>query len=212
MTPLKRSQKEGKRLKNLWSGEFGNDYVDRNINAGEGRGPFWKNMFSHYEFKRVLEVGCNVGGNLQWIASLTEPQEVYGVDVNQKALEILRIRLPSVNTLWGMADALPFANEWFDLVFTMGVLIHLPPESLSRAMAEIVRCSSRYVLCGEYYSKSPVDVPYRGQRGALFKRDYGALYRSSFPQLKLIKTGHLSQKKGGWDDVTYWLFEKTTRP
>ena len=42
----------------------------------------------------------------------------------------------------------------------------------------------------------------------MFKRDFGGMYLSLFPELTLRKTGFLS-KAEGWDDVTYWLFEKT---
>ena len=36
-------------------------------------------------------------------------------------------------------------------------------------MDEIVRCSRRYVLCGEYRADDLEEVPYRGQEGALFR-------------------------------------------
>ena len=75
-------------------------------------------------------------------------------------------------------------------------------------MAEIVRCSRRHVLCGEYYAERPTEIPYRGHRGALFKRDFGALYRTRFPELTLLDQGFLS-KADGWDDVTWWMFEKS---
>jgi hypothetical protein len=89
----------------------------------------------------------------------------------------------------------------------VGVLIHQPPESLESAMAEIVRCSRQYILCAEYYADHAVSVPYRGQEGALFKRDFGDLYLRSFPALKLRKNAFLDRQQG-WDDVTYWVFEK----
>ena len=75
-------------------------------------------------------------------------------------------------------------------------------------MAEIVRCSRRYILAAEYYAETLQEVPYRGQHGALFKTDYGAMYQQRYPHLRLLKKGLLS-KEDGWDDVTYWLFEKT---
>jgi hypothetical protein len=62
------------------------------------------------------------------------------------------------------AAELPFVDHCFDLVFTMGVLIHQPDESLGRVMSEVVRCSARLVLCAEYYAPEPTEVPYRGER------------------------------------------------
>lgn len=40
--------------------------------------------------------------------------------------------------------------------------------------------------------------------------DFGGLYQRLFPELVVRKTGFLSRAEGGWDDVTYWLLEKTS--
>ena len=198
---------EAKRLEALWGGEFGNEYVQRNIEAAKPRAPFWNEILDQVQVARVLEVGCNVGGNLVWIAERIGAQNVYGVDINRTALAHLRTRIPDVNALHAPARTLPFRDGFFDLAFTMGVLIHQPPETLPLVMSEIVRSSRRYVLCGEYFAPDPTEVAYRGQTGALFKRDFGAYYQQLFPELRQRATGFLGKDRG-WDDVTYWLFEK----
>ena len=93
-------------------------------------------------------------------------------------------------------------------MFTTGVLIHQPPDELPQVMDEIVRCSRRYVLCGEYRADDLEEVPYRGQEGALFRHDYGRLYRERHPSLRLVEEGFLPRSEGVWDDITYWVFEK----
>ncbi len=201
------SHSETKRLEQLWAGEFGDAYTERNQAAGEPRSRFWRAILEAFPARRVLEVGCNLGANLRWIAALAPPQQVVGVDINPKALSELRRNVPGVKAVWAAARDLPFCDHWFDLVFTMGVLIHQPPETLPIVMTEIVRCSQRFVLCGEYYSPDPMEVLYRGEAGALFKRDFGGLYQQLFPGLKLRKQGFLSRAEG-WDDVTFWMFEK----
>lgn len=196
------------RLESLWAGEFGDAYAARNAAAAEGREPFWRALLAEYPIRNALEVGCNLGANLRWLSELLPPRQVFGVDINESALSELRRGLPGVNAVWATARELPFRDRSFDLVFTTGVLIHQAPEALPVVMAEIVRCSRRYVLCGEYYAETPTEVPYRGQSGALWKRDFGGLYQDLFPELVLRKTGFLSREAGGWDDVTYWLLEK----
>jgi pseudaminic acid biosynthesis-associated methylase len=198
---------EAKRLEELWQGQFGDAYTERNRAAGEARAPFWQAIFAEFLVQRVLEVGCNLGANLQWVITHVSPHQVYGVDINLKALEEIHRNLPTLNAVWTPARELPFRDRWFDLVFTMGVLIHQPETTLPVVMAEIVRCSRRYVLCGEYFAEQTTEVPYRGQEGALFKRNYGRLYQELFPELILRKQGFLKREEG-WDDVTYWLFEK----
>jgi pseudaminic acid biosynthesis-associated methylase len=196
------------RLEQLWAGEFGDNYVERNIRAEEGRRDFWRAQLDKLGVRSALEIGCNVGGNLRWIAEGLGTENVAGIDINQRALEILREHAPGIDVRIAAARELPFEDGAFELAFTMGVLIHQPPEHLDEVMSEIVRCSSRYVLCGEYYAEELTEVSYRGQEGALFKLDYGARYQQRFPDLSLVDKGFLPRSEGVWDDVTYWVFEK----
>lgn len=198
---------EASRLEKLWAGQFGDEYLARNLGAGEAREPFWQMILREFPVSSVLEVGCNLGANLQWIVSQVPAHRVYGVDINLKALAELHRQLPEVNAIWSPARELPFRDRWFDLVFTMGVLIHQPESTLPLVMAELVRTCRRYLLCGEYYAEQATEVHYRGEASALFKRDYGRMYRELFPELRLVQQGFLSRDEG-WDDVTYWLFEK----
>ena len=198
---------EAERLENLWAGAFGNAYVKRNAGAGGGRDLFWSALLERYPASSALEVGCNVGANLQWVVKHIDPTETYGVDVNEAALERLRRRLPAVNALSSPARELPFRDRWFDLVFTCGVLIHQPESTLPLVMAEIVRVSRRYVLAVEYYADETTEVSYRRQRGALFKRDYRRLYQELFPELEPLEQGFLGHDQG-WDDATWCLFRR----
>ncbi|HYE99495.1 MAG TPA: pseudaminic acid biosynthesis-associated methylase [Planctomycetota bacterium] len=201
------SSNHAARLEHLWQGSFGDQYTERNAQAGNVRKGFWDDLLGRYPCRRVLEVGCNLGANLRWVAGRVPARDVHGVDINESALAKLRAQHPEINATWTRARELPFRDRWFDLVYTMGVLIHQPPDTLPLVMSEIVRCSSRYVLAGEYYAEQLTEVPYRGQAGALYKRDFGGLYQGLFPDLRLVEKGFLS-KAQGWDDVTWWLFER----
>jgi pseudaminic acid biosynthesis-associated methylase len=199
---------EVSRLEYLWAGDFGDSYTERNLKAGKGRQRFWSRILKEYSVgQSVLEVGCNVGANLQCFCELLDPRMVYGVDINESALAKLRQTLPDVNAIWSPARHLPFRDGWFELVFTAGVLIHQPEISLANVMSEIVRCSNRYVLCLEYFAEKTTEIVYRDQERALFKRTYGRLYEQIFPELNLVEQGKLNRDQG-WDNVTYWLFEK----
>jgi pseudaminic acid biosynthesis-associated methylase len=198
---------EARRLEELWARGFGDEYVERNRDAGHGRDAFWHALLERLRPERVLEVGCNVGANLRWITGPVSPGGVFGIDVNEGALELLRSRLPRINAVAGQARSLPFRDREFDLVFTAGVLIHQPETTLPLVMSEVLRCSRRYVLALEYHADDVTEVPYRGVEGALFKRDYGRLYLELFPELALLDDGHLDRDEG-WDDVTWWLFER----
>ncbi len=200
------SSSEVSRLESLWQGEFGDDYVERNAEAYAARGSFWAERVKQMQPASVLEVGCNLGGNLRWIAAHLESRGIFGVDINEKALARLRSEAPELNAVWAPARRLPFRDRQFDLVFTMGVLIHQPDETLPHVMSEMVRVSRRWVLCGEYHAPETTEVGYRGHDGALFKRDYGRLFEESFPELEPRGGGFLGRDQG-WDDVTWAAFE-----
>jgi pseudaminic acid biosynthesis-associated methylase len=200
-------ESEAKRLEELWSDQFGDTYVERNLQAGEGREAFWYELVDRLAPTRVLEIGCNIGANLRWIVDRVPPRAVYGIDINERALRTVRERL-AINAVWSPARELPFRDRMFDLVFTAGVLIHQPESTLPLVMAEAVRTSRAYVLALEYAASESIALPYRGQDGALFKRNYGQLYSELFPELEIVDQGELG-KDEGWDDVTWWLFRRT---
>lgn len=196
---------EARRLEALWSGRFGDEYVERNFDDGSGRTPFWQHVLSVIEPQSVLEVGCNVGGNLRSLAGLLGPENVAGVDVNEAALAALTEAEPLIRTVLTPARSLPFEDSAFDLVFTTGVLIHQPPESLPLVIDEIVRCAARFVVCGEYFAESAEALAYRGETGALFRGDFGSLYTDR--GLEVLERGFLP-RDGVWDDLTYWILAK----
>jgi pseudaminic acid biosynthesis-associated methylase len=199
---------EAERLERLWSADFGNEYVDRNVNAHDSRGTFWLPLVEELRPSSVLEIGCGVGGNLQWIAQGVRPDRIIGVDVNAKALKLLEERVPGVRAVHAPARDVPFADRSIDLVFTMGVLIHQPEESLMRVMSEMVRLSQRWVFCAEYYDTETVEIPYRGVDGALFRRDYKSLFESFFPtELRLVREGFRGENDGD-EGYTWWLFDR----
>jgi pseudaminic acid biosynthesis-associated methylase len=197
------------RLEELWAGKFGDDYIERNLDAAEGRRDFWREQVEKLEVESALEVGCNIGGNLRWIAEAIGAENVAGVDINERSLELMRERIPGALGKLAAGRELPFEDSSYDLVFTMGVLIHQDPSEVDGVMREIVRCARRFVICGEYFSEELEEVPYRGQEGALFKQDYGGLDQRLFPELELLEQGFLSPKEGRWDDLTFWVFKKS---
>ncbi len=200
-------EREARRAEELWSGPFGDAYIHRNRGQGENRGPFWQRLLEAFPVTSALEVGCNIGLNVPWLVRDTDGRQVVGVDVNECALREAR-RAWSLHVALARALDLPFRDAAFDLVLTMGVLMHQPPEVLEATMGEIVRCAKRYVLCCEYYAERLTEVAYREQPRSLFKGDYGCLYLERFPRLVLREQGELTRREFG-DDFTYWMLEKS---
>jgi pseudaminic acid biosynthesis-associated methylase len=196
-------------LEQLWAGDFGDAYLERNASAQTKRGQFWNDIAQRYPAGRTLEVGCAHGENLRYLSAHRRARDLWGLDVNESALAALRDRVPGANAVWGRARELPFRDRYFDLVFTVGLLIHQPEISLPVVMSEIVRCSNRWVMFGEYHADTPTDINYRDQPGVLFKRDYRRVYEELFPGLVLRDERHLTLEDSGFDRVHFAVFERT---
>jgi len=69
---------------------------------------------------RILDVGCGTGGNLEMLAKFGAAE---GVDVSDDALEFCQSKGLTVHR--GLAEALPFAAESFDVVTALDVVEHL---------------------------------------------------------------------------------------
>ncbi len=200
----------------LWRSEFGSDYATRNNNviSAENQRRLvrdWARMLARAvgpEPRSALEVGCNIGRNLVALSHVIP--ELHGVEPNAKACEIARAHpsLPGAAITQGEGASLPYADATIDLVFTSGVLIHVAPDDLGVVVDEIVRVSRRYVLCLEYFSREPVEIPYRGRDGYLFKRDFGRFYLERHPGLRVLDYGFLWSVYDSFDDGNWWLFEK----
>jgi len=187
----------------IWSGEFGEQYTDRNQVDWHRRVPFFRSMIEGLTLSRVLEVGCNRGHNLVSLREiLGQGAELIGVEPCSHAREIARAS--GVDARAADAFGLPFPDGYFDLVFTVGVLIHVALEDLPRAMREVYRCSRRYVLAVEYFSEEETNIPYRGHQNLLWKRNFLRHYQTLFPDLTLVRQGYFEE----WDRSTWWHLEK----
>ncbi len=198
---------DNREVEEIWRGEFGRSYTDRNCHEGTNSGVFHRTLCDRLRARRILEVGCNVGLNLSRLVS-EESLEVWGIDVNDYALLEAKKRLPHARFALASASQLPFPDGAFDLTFTCGVLIHIPPHLLEKTMGEVHRTSCRYIWCGEYYSENPEEITYQGRGGLLFKRDFGADYLRAFPGLRMVEKGFFGKAETGFDNLTWWLFEK----
>lgn len=95
--------------------------------------------FAGSKGKHVLEIGLGLGADHECYARAGA--NLHGIDLTPRAVEITRRRLEMqalVSDLRvGDAEALPYANESFDLVYSWGVIHHSP--NTPQAAREILR-------------------------------------------------------------------------
>lgn len=195
----------------LWTGEFGNDYSRRQQTSIEVRLAVWK-MLLPVNCQSVLEVGANIGANLEAIGRLSDC-ELYASEPNDLAREELinaGFVHPS-NITADFADKLSWPNDIADLVITSGLLIHIPPDKLLPSMREIHRCAKRWIISAEYFAPNEEMVPYRGHNNALWRRDYGSLWLDNFSDLACETCMFAWKRMTGLDNLTFWVMEKGPR-
>jgi pseudaminic acid biosynthesis-associated methylase len=192
----------------LWRSQFGAQYTDRNDVAKPERVVSWKRLLGDIVPDRAIEVGCNVGWNLTYLRELGV-KELYAVEPQPYAVERARARNPELNVLCGTAFDLPFKDGFADLAFTSGVLIHIAPADIARAMAEIYRVSRRYIVAIEYDWPTEEEIKYRGNGDSLWKRPHGQMWQDAYPALRKLRQLELAPVDG-YDNCTAHLFEKTS--
>lgn len=207
-----------------WSSGFGNEYQGRNASSWpsiKNRARLFGDIFQAMENANkanpspqpfpasVIEVGGGCGDNLRAIDMIYErsraPVKLMSCDPNEAA----RKAMADVATvLPGDLSQLPYSDDSADMVFTSGVLIHVPPAELDRALSEIHRVAKRWILSIEYFNNVPEEIRYRGNDGMMWRRDWGEAWMEKYPDLKCIGYGFCWRRATGLDQLTWFLFSK----
>jgi len=185
---------------NFWKGDFGKEYTDRSTHTDLNSWNDWyKNLYGHSRLEmfdefinhldfdcKILEVGCNTGMQLRGLQKMGF-RNLYGIEIQDYAVEKSKSLSQGINIIQGSGFDVPFKDEYFDLVMTNGVLIHIHPDDLLKILGEIYRCSKKYILGYEYFEEDTKEINYRGNQGYLWKSNFSSIYLREFPNLKLVK-------------------------
>ena len=195
--------------RDFWAGQFGDHYIDRNISDQlfASNLYFFSNILkSCSNVSSIIELGSNVGMNVKALKLLLPESKLHAVEINKSAYDELS-KLDCFAHNSAIEDFM--INETFNLVFTKGVLIHIDPENLESVYSKMYELSNKYILIGEYYNPTPMELSYRGNEGKLFKRDFAGDLLSKFSDLKLVNYG-FAYNRGPFpqDDITWFLLEK----
>lgn len=182
-----------------WEDQFGADYIMRNIYTPNELDIFYKNIYNHTRTEmnelflntipknsRILEVGTNVGNQLLLLQRMGFTN-LYGIEIQQRAVDFSKSRTSGLNIVRGDALDIPFKDNYFDLVFTSGVLIHISPENIDQALNEMYRVSNKYIWGHEYFAENYTEIEYQGQKNLLWKTNFCKLFLDKFPNLKELK-------------------------
>ncbi|MGH8630725.1 MAG: pseudaminic acid biosynthesis-associated methylase [Burkholderiales bacterium] len=198
----------------FWAGAFGDEYAERNSGARwlpANIALFSRILRTARQVSSVIEFGANIGLNLQAIRTLSPEARLAAVEINASAVSRLdQLGLDEVHhqSMLGFSPA-----RTYDLVLSKGLLIHVEPDCLPLAYDAMFAAAGRYICLVEYYSPVPVEVPYRGYRSRLFKRDFAGELMDRFAELALVDYGFVYHRDPAFplDDVTWFLLERRAR-
>ena len=196
----------------FWAGEFGNQYVERNKSDNlipSNVNFFSKALKSINSIESCIEFGANIGLNLKALKILYPDLIFNAVEINKKASKILSEVIPKENIIENSILNFKTEKKW-DLVIIKGVLIHIKPEELNQIYEILYNSSNKYLLIGEYYSRNPEHLVYRGFKNKLYKRDFAGEIMDKYPDLKLLDYGFVyhRDKKFPQDDINWFLLQK----
>lgn len=131
---------------------------------------FARDIIGPFKPKRVLELGCGAGRNLAQIAAL-DGVEVVGVEINPGAAEQARQAVCETGSIvTGSLYDLDGLGS-FDVVFTAGVLMHVPHDEVEAVVRSMVEHAEQAVVHFELHG-TPHGFDFHR-----YPRDYGDLYR-----------------------------------
>lgn len=103
------------------------------------------------EKSKVLEFGVGFGRHIEYLNKLNN-LELYGVDQSPTMLESLRKRFGNNKDLMERIvlieprSKLPYPDNYFDIVYTVSVLIHIKPEHINQILSELIRVSKHGLI------------------------------------------------------------------
>jgi pseudaminic acid biosynthesis-associated methylase len=177
-----------------WSSKFGEKYTESNswpveeynelfkVWHGRTRLDFnEKSIGSLDRNLKILEIGCNMGNQLGLLQKMGF-KYLYGIELNEKVAEKASKRTKGINIKQGTVFDIPYDDQEFDMVFTSGVLIHIAPENIKKAISEINRCSKKYIWGYENYIEKGYEAV---KPGYLWRTNFTKLYMEVNKNLKL---------------------------
>jgi len=194
-----------------WAGKDGDAYHQRQTVTDQANVRYFANALAQHDPASAIELGCGDGRNMKALLQLHPLMRFVGVDVNLGALK----QAAEYGCTVGMSAADPKIHAAVmpaDLVYTKGVLIHIPPDQLPAVYDNIYHLSNDLILIGEYYAPQRTEILYRGQTGKLWKADFAGELMDFYPDLTLVDYGfHYHRDRYPQDDITWFLLRKMSK-
>ncbi len=166
--------------------------------------------------EKILDIGCGTGTLDLMIAETLDKGSIYGIDVAPKMIEVARKKAlrkgKKTDYQIGSSTALPYEDNYFDVVFTSLIFHHLTLEEKTKTLREISRVLK---VDGKYISAEFGQFPDNFFHGIIlkFSRSSGLLH-GLYPTQLMDNNGLYIEKEingpllGGDHQVIYRVLKK----
>ena len=141
--------------------DIAQEYWDNTAHAK--RCEWFAGKIKSYKPDSIFEVGIMGGRNLSILQSHLGPDIKFGgIDVSEGSVKFAKEHVPdadfAVSSVYDMNT-----SDKYDMVFTAGVMIHIPPDGIDIAIKKCIEKAKRYVihlegLSNDYIVKGPEEL------------------------------------------------------
>lgn len=143
--------------KNYWNTKV---YIDTSIVFSlDTKNSFWMKILREEakNAKRTLDVGCSDGSRL---THLNTKAKLFGIDYSKNAIAVGQKKYKNIKLFFGDAETIPFADSYFDLVYTAYTIEHLVnPEKVIDEMIRITKKNGLLVIVGPNFGSPLIPTP-----------------------------------------------------
>jgi ubiquinone/menaquinone biosynthesis C-methylase UbiE len=140
----------------IYDSDFWDKYAHQNeAKYNEEFSKFVRDLVVSLRCSSVLEIGCGTGIDLRLFP---ETFDVHGVDLNDTALDIAKVKLPNFDFKNSSITDLPFEDSSVDFVFTHQLLNYLEDDVLEKGISEMYRVAGKYIMNCERFDESEKQI------------------------------------------------------
>ena len=126
------------------------DTYDEDIHGQHARTlyPVLLSKLAHIPFQRALDLGCGTGEMMKMLLQVDDQRELYGIDLSEKMLSVAESKLSGkVRLVLGDSEHLPFADNFFDVVYCNDSFHHYPaPEKVIQEVKRVLKPGGTFLI------------------------------------------------------------------
>ena len=148
--------------------EFWDNYTNENeARYNEEFSKYTRDLATSLHCTSILEIGCGTGIDLRLFP---DTFQIYGVDLNDNALDIAKGKMPFANFKNANIVDLPFESSSIDFVFTHQLLNYLDDYTLDKGIAEMYRVARKYIMNCEKFEETEKKIDENHKFRNVYKR------------------------------------------